>query len=84
MILFWIVMSWLTAGILAYIHKRHCDSQRYGIWTVGDREFFLPVCFLFGPIALFMTLIVDSAKTPKQELEEFKKKLERKQRPSVW
>lgn len=84
MVILMIVLGWLVTGILAYMHKRHCDLGRHGTWTVGDREFFLPVCLLLGPIALTITLLVDSNKTPKQEFEEFKKKLERKNRSSPW
>lgn len=79
-----ILLGWLVCAALAYTHKRECDRARYGIWTVNDRENYLLLCLMFGPTALFVTLIVDSKKTWKQEQEEERQALIRKSRKSQW
>ena len=84
MILIVILLGWLICAALAYTHKRDCDRARHGIWTVNDREIFLTLCLMFGPVALATTLMVDNKKTWRQEQEEERQAFIRKSRASRW
>lgn len=79
-----VLIFWLVCSCLSYFHHRSCCISRYQKWTVGDRDSSLILCVLLGPLALLISLILDTHETWEDEQKREREREARRNTPSRW